>query len=201
MLENSLLEIIGRTDIYLVDQILKGRYSTSDRILDAGCGNGRNLHWFIQSNISIDAVDQSTEMIGNLNSRYPALRSHFQVSQIEQLPYPDGHFDHIISSAVLHFAENTGHFWALMAEHIRVLKIGGSFFIRMASKIGIEDRIEPLGNGVFLIPDGSTRFLLSRSLVHELTDRFHLSLEEPLKTTNVNDIRCMSTLVLKRDEN
>ena len=40
----SVQELIGNTDIYLIDQIMKNRYNQQDKILDAGCGNGRNLH-------------------------------------------------------------------------------------------------------------------------------------------------------------
>jgi len=42
----TLKEAINGTDIYLLDQILKDRYETGDKILDAGCGKGRNLKWF-----------------------------------------------------------------------------------------------------------------------------------------------------------
>lgn len=53
----SIHDLIGDTDIYLLDQIMKGRYNANDKILDAGCGNGRNLHWFLLYNISVYGID------------------------------------------------------------------------------------------------------------------------------------------------
>ena len=86
----------------------------------------------------------------------------------------------------------------LFEEHLRVLKTGGYFFIRMASDIGIEDRIIHIRNGVYRIPDHSTRFLLTRKLVNRLTKTFNLIHLEAFKTTNVNDIRCMSTWIIEK---
>ena len=198
MVDKSLTQLLGRTDIYLIDQILKGRYQRSDHILDAGCGSGRNLLWFINNNFSVYGIDRSLNAIEQIHDSYPQLANHFIVGDLEGMPYSDNQFHHIISSAVLHFSKSIGHFWNLMLEHTRVLKPGGSLFIRMASNIGIEEAIKPIGNGVFQIPDHSTRFLLTRAMADLLLKRCNLKMEEPLKTTNVNDIRCMSTLVLTK---
>ena len=83
-------------------------------------------------------------------------------------------------------------------EMVRVLKPSGSLFIRMTADIGIEDKVQPVGNGVYTIPDGSRRFLLTRTLLADTMRKNRLSFLEPLKTVNVNDIRCMSTLVLTK---
>jgi ubiquinone/menaquinone biosynthesis C-methylase UbiE len=97
---------------------------------------------------------------------------------------------------VLHFAKNTSHFFEMMNEMVRVLKPGGSLFIRMTSDIGIENKVVPINKGVYLLPDGSNRFLLTRSLLDQLMQQYTLTMAEEFKTVNVNDIRCMSTLVL-----
>ncbi|MDX1578091.1 MAG: class I SAM-dependent methyltransferase, partial [Gemmatimonadota bacterium] len=39
----DLRETFGDLDIYLFDQLLRGRITPDMRVLDAGCGNGRNL--------------------------------------------------------------------------------------------------------------------------------------------------------------
>jgi tellurite methyltransferase len=193
---NSIEEVIGSSDIYLVDQIMKGRYRTNDIILDAGCGSGRNLHWFIRNNIVIYGIDQNADVIQKVWNRYPAVAERFCQSAVDKMPFEDEHFDHVISSAVLHFARDTEQFRQMMAEMVRVLKPSGSLFIRMTSDIGIEDRVQRVSDGVYGIPDGSNRFLLTRGLLADVMRKNGLSFLEPLKTVNVNDMRCMSTVVL-----
>jgi SAM-dependent methyltransferase len=195
---NSIEEVIGSTDIYLVDQIMKGRYKTSDSILDAGCGSGRNLHWFLRNDIVIYGIDQNAVAIHDLQRRYPVVAGRFCACAVEKIPFEREVFDHIISSAVLHFARDTVHFRQMIAEMVRVLRPAGSLFIRMTSDIGIEDKVRPMGDGVYAIPDGSRRFLLTRTLLEDVMQMNGLSFLEPLKTVNVNDIRCMSTVVLAR---
>lgn len=188
-------------DFYLLDQVMKGRYGQTDKILDAGCGAGRNLHWFLKEEMDVYGIDRDAVSINELKASYPSLPSdRFQTSSVEQLPFKNNFFDHIISSAVLHFANSHSQFHNMLAEMIRVLKPGGSLFIRMTSDIGIEDKVKPVGDGVYMIPDHSKRFLLTRSLLTDVLKRYPLSFIEPFKTVNVDDIRCMSTLVLKKEK-
>jgi len=191
-------DLIGSTDIYLLDQIMKGRYQHNDTILDAGCGYGRNLHWFIKNDMNIYGVDMEINAINTLKAQNPAKADRFHQSTVETLPFKKDSFDHIISSAVLHFAKDTAHFHQMIEEMTRVLKPNGSLFIRMTSDIGIEHKVTAIGGGVFEIPDGSRRFLLTKALLRDIMQKNQLNFIEPLKTVNVNDIRCMSTLVLKK---
>ncbi len=189
---------LGQTDIYLIDQIMKGRYKPDDIILDAGCGSGRNMHWFLQNHFNITGIDTNEAAIQKLKDKYPGLRNTFSVLPVENTGFSDNHFDHIICSAVLHFANSTAQFKLMFAELLRVLKPGGSLFIRMATDIGIEDKVELIADGVYVIPDGSTRFLLTRQLLAGCMQQNKLSFIEPIKTTNVDDVRCMSTLLLQK---
>ncbi len=191
----DLKTILGDTDIYLVDQIMKGRYKKDDVVLDAGCGGGRNLKWFLNNEFVIYGIDTNTLLIADLQKNNSVPSNRFLVSPVETMPFDDCFFDAIISSAVLHFAKNTRHFFEMMNEMVRVLKAGGSLFIRMTSDIGIENKVVPINEGVYLIPDGSNRFLLTRSLLDQLLRRYPFTMAEEFKTVNVNDVRCMSTLV------
>lgn len=219
----SITEIIGSTDIYLVDQIMKGRYKPEDVVLDAGCGHGRNLQWFLYSGIAAYGVDQDGGAIAGLLGRYsgvagrdsavagrdsaaagkrlgvagrhPSMSERFRVAGVDEIPFDNAQFDHVISSAVLHFARDTRHFHRMLEEMVRVLKPGGSLFIRMTSDIGIEDKVRLVGDGVYVIPDGSRRFLLTRTLLAECMSKNGLSFLEPFKTVNVSDVRVMCTLV------
>ena len=194
-----LRELIGNTDIYLLDQILKNRYAATDKILDAGAGSGRNLHWFIQNGISAFGTDRDPQAVEELKRRYPVVpKDHFLVAPMEKMPFENDFFNHVLCCAVLHFAENPAHFEAMFAEMIRVLKPGGSMFLRVATDIGIAEKMQPLGNGRYTMPDGTDRFLLTRNLLDRTVDQHALAWLEPIKIVNVNDLRSMTVLVLQK---
>ncbi len=192
-------KIPADTDIYLIDQIMKGKYNENEIILDAGCGEGRNMKWFLQNNYKIFGTDINEGAIHNIKSWYPQLlENRFIISAIEETIFNNGYFDHILCVAVLHFAKNTIHFKKMLAALVRILKPGGTLFIRMASDIGIEKKVECISDGVYNIPDGTQRFLLTKKILADCLLQLNLKLAEPLKTVNVNDERCMSTLLLQK---
>ena len=199
-MDTSLInKVIGDTDIYLIDQILKGRYKEHETILDAGCGIGRNMHWFLQNNLCIYGIDSNITYITELKRDFPDLPPiRLQVADIEKMPFGDNFFNHIISSAVLHFAESTQHFLNMMHEIFRVLKPNGTLFIRMTSDVGIEHLVKKIKNGVYFLPDGTTRFLLTRDILKQVLHAYPFTFIEPLKSVNVDDMRCMSTLMLHK---
>lgn len=199
----NIRELFGEIDVYLFDQILKERFDAGSSILDAGCGGGRNLVYFFREGFEVFGVDKNPEAVqhvrslaNNLAPRLPP--ANFQVAPVENLPFADQNFDALLSSAVLHFAENEQHFFAMINEMWRVLKSGGLFFARLASSIGIEDKIKPLGDGRYYLPDGSERFLVDEELLASLTNQSGGIWIEPLKTTNVQNLRCMTTWVLRK---
>lgn len=192
----NILQKIHTMDIYLLDQLMKGKFNLENKILDAGCGNGRNLTYFIENGYSATGLDKNEEELQELRKKYP--NHNFIHSKIANLPFKNDSFDRVICIAVLHFAENKTHFIELFAELLRVLQPKGLLFIRMASNIGIENNIKYLGNGVYKIPDGTTRFLLTRELLEELFQKFSIKKIEPLKTVNVDDKRSMTTLVIEK---
>ena len=189
---------LGNTDIYLIDQILKGTYSEGEKLLDAGIGGGRNLHWFAQHNFELHGIDAQFERIQFVKELYPHHAKHFLQADLANLPYPESTFDHIICSAVLHFATSEQHFLAMFSELASVLKPKGTLFIRMTSNFGIQTQFRHLKDGVYSLNDQSTRFLLTHSLLKQVIDQHSLQLIEPLKTTNVSDLRCMSTLMFEK---
>lgn len=197
-------ELFGDIDIYLFDQILKNRFGSRMSILDAGCGAGRNLIYFLRSGCKIFGVDLNPEAIRYVRelaqSLAPGLSAeNFQVSKVEEMPFPDESFDAVISSAVLHFARSEQHFNGMLAEMWRVLKPEGLLFVRLASSIGIEDKIKLIEGRRYDLPDGSERFLVDEELLLSATSRLGGILSEPLKTTNVQNLRCMTTWVLRKE--
>ncbi|HHB52732.1 MAG TPA: class I SAM-dependent methyltransferase [Saprospiraceae bacterium] len=194
----QLKKTLGKMDIYLLDQILKGRFLPEHRLLDAGCGNGRNLYWFTQNEYHhLYGIDQKASCIDTLKKNPLLDTNHFEVAKLENLSFQTDYFDRIICNAVLHFATSKTHFFEMLSEIFRVLKPGGVVFIRMTSIFGLEGLVKDMGNGNYQIPDGSKRFLLTNQLLKEWQERFPFDWVEPLKTVNVDNIRAMSTLVVK----
>ncbi len=193
---NTLRAQIEHIDIYLLDQILKGRYLKEELILDAGCGTGRNLKWFYNNNYTLFGVDANREYIDYVKICYSRLEANFTIGKLESLIYEPESFHHIICNAALHFAESEAHFFEMFSELVRVLKPSGTLFIRMTSNFGIEDTIEEIANGVYNLPDESERFLLTKPILETIKRRYRLECIEPIKTLNVQDLRCMTTLML-----
>lgn len=195
---------LGNIDIYLLDQILKGRYPQNYKILDAGCGEGRNLIYFLHNEYEVYGLDRNASAIRMLQyvskTINPAVsKDNFLIGSIEAIPFPEDYFDSIICSAVLHFAENTEHFYKMWEELYRVLKTDGLLFIRMASNIGAEELIKNQNNKKAFLPDGSFRFLLTRDHLKALESKYKFNYLEPVKTVNVQDQRFMTTLVLQKN--
>lgn len=191
----------GRIDIYLFDQLLRGRIRPGMRVLDAGCGPGRNLVYMLRSGFEIFATDEDASAIAIVRRLAATLApglpaTNFRVEPVEHMSFPDAFADVVVSSAVLHFAPDERRFEAMVQAMWRVLRPGGLFFCRLASVIGLEDRMRAVSGRRFLLPDGTERFLVDEPMLAALTDRLGGRLLDPLKTTVVHDQRCMTTWVL-----
>jgi len=123
---------------------------------------------------------------------------HFQVADGTHLPFKDNSFDIVLSIAVLHFSKNFKQFLKFINEMWRVLKPGGVLFVRQATIIGIEDYIKPLKNNWYKLPDGTERFLINKNDLHSIFNKLGGKLLDPLKTTNVDDIRSMTTWSIQK---
>ncbi|MGA9773625.1 MAG: class I SAM-dependent methyltransferase [Blastocatellia bacterium] len=197
-LHTNLQEWFGGIDIYLFDQLLKGRFTPRMQVLDAGCGGGRNLVYFLRSGFDVSGVDQSNEAIAHARSVASTLAPHlpagnFRVERVEKMAFADASFDVVISSAVLHFARDEEHWQNMVREMWRVLKRGGIFFARLASSMGIEEQIEQLEGRRYHLPDGSDRFLVDEQMLLSTTGSLNGELLEPLKTVIVHNMRSMTT--------
>ncbi len=196
-----LIELFGNIDIYLFDQILRGRIAPGMRLFDAGCGGGRNLVYLLRNGYDVSGNDTDAAAIAKVKAmaaELSAAASDFRVEPIEQTSFPDASFDVVIASAVLHFANSEAHFAAMLAQLWRVLTPGGLFFARLASTIGIEAELAPLGNRRFRLPDGSDRFLVDAKTIEAWTDHLGGVLIDPIKTTVVHDQRSMTTWVAQK---
>lgn len=200
---DALRSAFGRIDVYLFDQLLRGRITPDLRILDAGSGSGRNVRYLLACGADVHAVDRDPDAVeavralaADLGAEGPEER--VRVAELDDLPHGDDSFDVVICSAVLHFARDQEHFEAMVRELWRVLAADGLFFARLASSIGIEDRIVPLGDRRFSLPDSTDRFLVDERYLLGLGDLLGGELLDPVKTTNVQNRRAMTTWVLRK---
>jgi tellurite methyltransferase len=203
-MERNLQDQFGAIDIYLFDQILRGNVAPGMRILDAGCGSGRNLVYLLQSGYEVfgadadpSAIEHTRRLAASLAPSLPG--ANFRAQMLEEMSFPDAFADVVLSSAVLHFARNDAHFTAMLEGCWRVLKPGGLFFCRLASSIGIEQQIQRLAGRRCLLPDGSERYLVDEPLLMTLTSGLGGTLADPLKTTVVQNQRSMTTWVVRKN--
>lgn len=199
----SLQDLLGPIDIYLLDQLLKGRITPGMKVLDAGCGGGRNLVYLMSNGFDVHAVDHSPSAIEQLrvlaSRATPALPlGNIHRAPVETMPFADASFDVVISCAVLHFARDEAHWLAMMREMNRVLRPGGLFFSRLMSTIGIEHLVQDRGGRHCQLPDGSTMFCVDEAMLMEATRAMPGALLDPLKTTIVQNQRAMTTWVVRK---
>jgi SAM-dependent methyltransferase len=194
-------EQFGQIDIYVFDQILRGNIGPGMKVVDAGCGYGRNLVHLLREGVEIFAVDASADAVGHVRALAAELApglpaENFQVSAVEAMPFADGFADVVICNSVLHFARDEQHFLAMVTELWRVLRVGGMLFVRLGSRIGMD--FERLRANVYRIGDGSEWFLVDEAALLDMTRQMNGVLVDPLKTTIVQDYRCMPTWVPRK---
>jgi SAM-dependent methyltransferase len=199
----TLQEQFGQIDIYLFDQLLKGRISPGMRILDAGCGAGRNIVYLLRVGYEVygaDADPRSVESVRSLARTFaPALpASNFRVEPVERMSFDDACADVVISNTVLHLAGDDVQFESMLLGTWRVLKPGGLFFCRLASTIGMESQMERIQGRRYKSPDGAERYLVDAAMLGSLAERLGGELADPLKTTVVQNQRSMTTWVLRK---
>ncbi len=195
----NLQDVFGPIDIYLFDQLLRGRIVPGMKIFDAGCGYGRNLVYFLREGYEVFGVDADPQPIAGVRAMAKGLpAANFRAEALESMSFPDSLADVVVSSAVLHMARDDHQFMAMLLGTWRVLKPGGLFFCRLASSIGIEHRIVPIAGRRFLLPDESERYLVDEKLLLQLSGHLGGEFLDPLKTTVVHNQRSMTTWVLRK---
>jgi SAM-dependent methyltransferase len=199
---DRLREEFGEIDVYLFDQMLRGRITAGMRVLDAGCGAGRNLVYLLREGFDVWGVDESADAIARVRQlaarlapRLPAGR--FRIEQVEAMSLPDESVDVVISSAVLHFAHDDAHWLRMVREMWRVLAPGGILFARLATSVGQPDLV-PIGGGVFRLPDGSIRYVADHEMLLAATAHLGGSFVDPLRSTVVEGMRSMGTWIIRK---
>ena len=201
----TLAEQFGSIDIYLFDQLLRGNIAPGMRVLDAGCGSGRNLMYLLREGYEVFGVDGSAEAVAWVRAVAAKLRpeipaTNFRVEAIEGMSFPHGFVDVVVCNSVLHFAREDAQFEGMVRELWRVLGPGGILFCRLASTIGgsFERVTEAASERRFRLPGGVEWYLVDEAILMRLTESLGGELVDPLKTTVVQGARCMTTWVVRK---
>lgn len=199
----TLQEHFGQIDIYLFDQLLKGRIAPGMTVLDAGCGYGRNLIYLLREGYEVFAADEDAKALESVRAVAravaPALpETNFRVEAVEEMSFDDECADVVISNTVLHLARDDEQFERMLQGSWRVLKPGGLFFCRVASTIGMENEFAQVEGRRYRSPDGAVRYLVDAAMLGQMAERLGAELLEPLKTTVVQNQRAMTTWVVRK---
>jgi len=105
-----------------------------ERILEVGCGTG-TLTLAAKAKTGaggqVSGIDIAPDMIETAKRKAAraGLEVVFQVARIEEIPFPDGQFDLVLSSLMLHHVPGEEAKRQGMKEVLRVLKPGGRLLI------------------------------------------------------------------------
>ncbi len=195
--------LFGQMDVYLLDQLLRRRIAPGMSVLEAGAGAGRNLAYFLAQGYQVQAFDPDAGAISAVRALAARLAPglpavNFRQEAAESNSFPDHAAQVVICSAVLHFARDESHFDAMLRGTWRLVRPGGMLFCRLASTIGMEHRFIPLGGRCFQLPGGTEWFLVDAAYLLDWAARLGGHPLDPLKTTVVQDQRCMTTWVLRK---
>ena len=131
---------------------------TGRRILDAGCGSGPLSAALRDRGAIVTGFDSSPGMI-ELARRRLGDGADLQVADLAgPLPFPDGGFDDVVASLVLHYLEDWG---PPLAELRRVLRPGGRLIVAVDHPFAI--------TAIHLLAGRKTNYLATHSWTEEWT--------------------------------
>ena len=172
--------------------------SSSDTVLEIGCGTGTTALKLAPSVSRILASDVSNEMIAIAREKAIAqscLNAEFAVARAEQMVGSEDAYDAVLAFNVLHLI---GDRQSTLANICRLLKPGGLFFCRLASTVGAEHLVRKLHDRWYALADGSERYLVDEAMLMRVTEELGAELVDPIKTTVVQNLRSMTTWVLRK---
>ena len=97
----DLLETFGAIDIYLFDQLLRGRFDRRPRVLDAGCGDGRNLTYLLRRGFTCFGIDRDPAAIERVRALAAKVAAelpagNFRTGEIDSLPWTESSMDAVV---------------------------------------------------------------------------------------------------------
>jgi tellurite methyltransferase len=173
----------GNIDLFLLDQLLKGNFNNRRILLDAGCGEGRNIKYFISRGLEVYGIDTSPAAIRMAGMVFRQ-GATFKKAAIEDQPFAEDYFEAILCINVLHHCRNEEQFIKMWRALVNMLKPGGILFIRTLIKTGG--------------PVEKNLFLLSEELLEKLIAKHQLRWIGPLKKEVMSDGKALGVVVLTK---
>ena len=188
---HQLNRLIGNIDLHLLDEILKGRFNPQMRILDAGCGEGRNLQYFLAQGYSVFGVDKEPMAIKMLRMQAREMpEKNFVVSAIEDRPFSQGFFNAIVCVNVLHHAVDIHHFDQMLEALVDMLASEGVLFIRLETGFLMKQLHQPIQSRI----DKT----LTNNVIMPWVERFALRSLAPVKQEIVDNSVDLITLITQK---
>lgn len=142
------------------------------KILDLGCGDGRNIPLLVDLGFDVYATETSEATVSQV-SDLAARRSwpvHASVGTNSLLPYQDKFFEYILCCASCYYLEGTNSWSAVRQEVARCLKPGGHLAVNFPDdRNSILDGALPQADGSLLITNdpfalrNGIRFVIART--------------------------------------
>jgi ubiquinone/menaquinone biosynthesis C-methylase UbiE len=110
-----------------------------DKVLDLGCGSGRDAEYLSRAGLQVVGVDLSEGLIAEAKKRRPELT--FQVMNMENLNFPQESFDGIWSKLAILHVERANLPSAISAAY-KLLKPNGILYLE--TKAGTGEGYEPV---------------------------------------------------------
>ena len=133
-----------------------------ERVLDAGCGNGKTTSVLLDAGCTVTGIDLSTSAVSECARRF-GNRGVFIEGDICCLPFPDSSFDTVVSVHCLEHNNEENERLAL-SEFMRVLVPGGRLVMQMFARgdFRSDGKQEDVRNGIlyrYHTPESATELL------------------------------------------
>jgi SAM-dependent methyltransferase len=161
----------------LLEMAAAARQAGARRLLDIGCGAGRNAVPLARLGWQVLGVDLSLPMITAAARRaagepgQPRLPLQLALAPMDHLPVRDAAFDVVVAHGIWNLARSGDEFRQGMAEAARAARRGGALFLFTFSRTTLADDAEPVAGESFVFTQFSGEpqcFVTERQVLDEL---------------------------------
>lgn len=140
----------------------------SVKVLDLGCGGGRNTSLLLEKGFDVNACDLHSEMVNATRKKAAAFLSGAEVesriirANMQELPYGDNTFDVVLANGVFHNVSSVQELQLAIAETSRVLKSKGNLCLNMFSADFVDPTLEEINSaGLYKTPNNIDMLLIT----------------------------------------